>query len=360
MNVDMEKRVIAERATEWLHKLEGASSDERAEFWRWLIESPEHVRAMLDAKMLDVILAAFLRQHPLDIGDLEQRVTNVLQLLDRDGETTAPRRDAPKGTAVISAQPWYKFAATAIVAIVLGIAVLVMRPSADGRIETAAGEWKTIKLADGSELRVGPRTQLTVDFSPHERIVQLDRGELLIRVAKDATRPLFVESDLAVARAVGTVFAVGKHDPELTSITVKEGVVAVSRLSHGELLPSSKAADPVTLRAGQQLKVSALPLPVHDVNLDKELAWATGRLIFDTEQVSEAILEFNFRNELQLKLLNTDLARRPIRGAFAADDPMSFARALEAQGVVSVVRTNVHTLLLVPRLNSPNRVHRTP
>ena len=94
-------------------------------------------------------------------------------------------------------------------------------------IETELGEWKTVTLADGSELRLGPNTRLTLDLGDQQRSIALVRGEAFFKVAKDATRPFLVEANAYAVRAVGTQFAVSHRQDELI-VTVTEGEVRVT------------------------------------------------------------------------------------------------------------------------------------
>lgn len=47
----------------------------------------------------------------------------------------------------------------------------------------------------GASLRAGPRTKAKINFSETERLVQLDRGEVMLHVAKDGTRPFYNSAD---------------------------------------------------------------------------------------------------------------------------------------------------------------------
>jgi transmembrane sensor len=337
---------IAERAAEWLVRLPTADAQERQQFMSWLRESPVHVCEFLLAVRCAERVRFLDRQHQMAVDLSVGAVGNITNLRAPIPQMTAAREALPRRRVMLTV--------AAIVAVValIPLTIVGVRALSGRSISTAAGEWQTVELQDGSKLRVGPRTEIAIHFTRTKRSLRFAHGEILIQVVKDPARPLFVESDLAVVRAVGTAFAVRKVDPELTSITVKEGVVAVSSRQRAG---SAANSEPITLRAGQQVEVSALPLSVRSVNLHKELAWAEGLLIFDTEQVSDAVREFNLRNELQLKVLDQHLARRAMRGIFAADDPMSFTRALEARGI-SIASVNDGTLLLLSESSGAARV----
>jgi ferric-dicitrate binding protein FerR (iron transport regulator) len=56
MEPDVELLLIAERAAEWLVRLDRASEKERAEFVQWLNDSPLHMREMLAATCCHLVL----------------------------------------------------------------------------------------------------------------------------------------------------------------------------------------------------------------------------------------------------------------------------------------------------------------
>lgn len=61
MGMDMETLQAAERAADWLVRLETATPEQLAEFWHWLTESPLHVQEMLAAQACHVELTKLLR-----------------------------------------------------------------------------------------------------------------------------------------------------------------------------------------------------------------------------------------------------------------------------------------------------------
>jgi transmembrane sensor len=340
--MDREKSLIAERAAEWLEQLEHAGPEERARFVKWLKESPQHGWEMLLAKSCDMVVAQLLKEAGISAGDIAEQVNNVRSINDR-----SPTRVRARARA-----PLWKAAAVIAFMAVLGAATVAIYAVSDRTISTAAGQWHTTQLPDGTILRAGPRTKATVDFTENQRIVRLAHGELMLHVAKDRARPFSVDTDLATARAVGTAFAVRHMERDRVSITVKEGIVAVTRRSHSTVADraSTTKGESIAVNAGEGIQVTSEPVPlaVAQVNLEKELAWTTGRLLFTTETVADAVREFNLRNDVQIRVLSPELGMRPIRGVMHVNDPNSLATLLERNGIVSVVNDQRGTLLLVP------------
>lgn len=343
------KLAIAEKAAEWLVRLPAADAKERAEFLAWIRESPVHVRELL----LAVHCAERLRN--LDT----ERYLNVRAFIDEAQRGTAfPIEARPERLAQRRVTNCYRRArllisrefsrrAAAMFAFVVLLIAFAIYGVADRTITTGVGRWHTTRLADGTVLRAGPRTKVTIDFTREQRIVRLAHGEALFAVAKDPARPFVVQTDVATARAIGTAFAVQRFDAGSTIITVKEGVVAVA-LSRLGTAAAASATPPVTLRAGEQVGATrALPLSVKEVDLTAELAWADERFVFKRETLGEAVREFNLRNRMQLRIADARLAEMPIRGVFDASDPESLAAMFERTGDGSVVREDQDTLLLV-------------
>lgn len=61
MSMDVESLRVAERAADWLVRLDTANPQQLAEFWHWLTESPLHVQEMLAAQACHVELTRLLR-----------------------------------------------------------------------------------------------------------------------------------------------------------------------------------------------------------------------------------------------------------------------------------------------------------
>jgi len=328
------RAIVAEQAAEWLLRLGTASAEERREFYAWLKKSPVHVREIL----LACSVVDLMQQHreSLSLLDASDDVSNVVELVQ-----LRPREPARETGAGL--RSWRLAACACLLAIATLLATAITQSLFDRWLETAAAEWKTATLSDGSKLQLGPRSRVRIDIGDQQRRVWLARGEMFITVAEDAQRPFVAETESATARAVGTQFAMALRD-ERTIVTVTEGLVHLSRPTGPES---------ITLSADQQATVSPTSsLAAHEVDAAYELAWRNRRLVFKNETLAEAVAEFNRRNKLQLKVEDRSIESLPIRGSFAADDPSSFAEALQVSGMTAV-RTGDAELLILPRRQNP-------
>jgi transmembrane sensor len=366
MNRDTEK-LIAEQAAEWLIRLETATAQEREEFWNWVRQSPLHVREVLAAQACSAELGQLLREGRIDVDAFVRSANNVHEIGNRDEHARddtlraipAPRRARLNAASSPANRTRRVIAAAAFFVALLAAAIVALYEMSDGRITTAAGEWQTKLLDDGSILQVGPRTKLLIEFTDERRVIRLSRGEALFHVAHDTQRPFLVETELATARAVGTAFAVSLDDAQQVRVTVQEGLVAVARRPYSQALRTSANAPPgqsITLKAGEQVAVTAAsPLAAVQVDVETALAWTKRRLIFEHETVEQAAHEFNRRNKLQIEVLDPKLLGRAVRGVFEAADPESFAAYLGKQGAVVVMDENSGTLLIAPYPDAATR-----
>ena len=261
----------------------------------------------------------------------EDNVSNVIELPEREGVTPPTRTRSSWHVRTIS------FAVVLAVALFAG--AIAKRTWLDAAIETQASEWRSLTLTDGSQVSVGPRTQLRNRFGGQQRLVRLSQGEALFQVAKDMARPFIVDAELAVVRATGTRFGVERREQEVV-VTVEEGTVLVTN-GHG-------GTSSVALAAGDQVTVSGRwPPAIERVNTARELAWSNRRLVFESDTLSAAAAEFNRRNRVQI-VVDPTLGARQVRGSFQADDPVSFAESIAIARKAVIVRQSRDVIRLQP------------
>jgi transmembrane sensor len=351
---------IAEQAAEWLEQVPTADAFEGEFFLQWFRQSPVHAREFF----LAVRTAERLKH--LDA----QRLLDVQKLVDAARQNVAPLplpiqpQAVPPRIVVRQHQivrPWTLAAVIAFVALLV-IATAALHTISGRSLSTAAGESQTLHLSDGSVLRAGPRTHATFAFTDRERVVRLLEGELIIYVVKDRSRPFYVKTDLATARAVGTAFAVRRYKAEPVVVTVQEGSVTVTRASSRGDSAERPSVESEVVSAGEQVRVTARtgPIEARQVDLGKELAWVTGKLQFTRETLSEAIREFNLRNETQIALLSPQVESRAVRGIFDVTDPWAFASSIAIGADLTLVEDQGGTMLLIENTAAAGRAPSEP
>jgi len=315
---------VLEQAADWLARWEGGlSTDEQAEFSRWLLADPQHADAVME---LDSVWR--FMQKP--------RHTGQAAIVERAVAARVAQRD--QGRAVRRrAAAWSLGTLAAAAALAMAFWPGPTAPSATSGTAVVSVEVKPERrlLADGSVVELNAGAEIAVDFTPQQRQVRLLRGEAHFSVSKDPARPFAVTAGTVSVRAVGTAFDVRLTTAEV-GVLVTEGRVEVGRTAASSAHPAETLA---YVDAGRRLTVPVeeppVATPFHAVAVSSEdmraaLAWRGMRVEFTNMPLAEAVALFNRQNHVQLALDGVSLGELRISGVFWADDPEGFARLLEA------------------------------
>ncbi|HKR34222.1 MAG TPA: FecR domain-containing protein [Steroidobacteraceae bacterium] len=336
------RELISQEAAEWFARMKDPSVplDDRRRFLRWLKQSEVHVAEYLTVAGID----GDLRRARLTAALDGEAPSNVIELFAQGGARAAVSRN-------VSASRWKAAAAIAACGFAVLLFAVVRSAWHEHSIGTQPGEWKTVTLADGSELQVGPNTLLQLDLGDARRSIALVRGEAYFKVAKDPARPFFVQANAYAVRAVGTEFAVSRRKSELI-VTVADGSVHVAP-SAGSVRDDATEIPPelsVRIVADQQLRIAGTwPVTPSRVDVRYELAWRERQLMFRFgDTLADAVEEFNLRNRVQLRL-DPSAAALPVRGNFDASDPVAFAQIMDGMSSIAVARLAPDLLLIKAR-----------
>jgi transmembrane sensor len=333
--------LISQEAAEWFARMKDPDVpfDDRQRFLRWLKQSQVHVAEYLRVASID----GNIRSAQLSIVLTGEDPSNVVPLFAGKNERPSRR--------VAGSLRWKIAAAIAVLAIATLLSLGVGTAWHERSLETQLGEWKTVSLADGSELQLGPNTRLTLDIGDTQRSIALLRGEAYFKVAKDATRPFSVQANAFAVVAVGTEFAVSRRNDELI-VTVREGKVRVRPSSNSTTSrPSFDEPDElsVPIAADFQLRIAGgdtWPVTPSRIDVRYALAWREKQLMFKAgDTLADAVEEFNVRNRLQLRL-DSRAGSLPVRGSFDASDPVAFAQTVDKTSPVAVQRLAADELLI--------------
>jgi len=325
---------VSAEAAEWFIRLRDRdlSAAERRKYVRWLKQSPRHIAEfMRTCRMYGRVKRAKLRTLPP-----EEKVSNVVPLMQRESRPSAQDRHR-----ALFESRGVRLAAAACGLALVGLIVSFVFSS--HTIETQPGEWRTVQLADGTAVSVGPSTLMNVEYRKGVRAIRLQRGEAMFKVAKDPSRPFIVDAGGAAARAIGTRFGVERRGARVR-VVVAEGKVAVVRGDQAGALEHSadlSVATPLVANEGVEIRLDAptLALRVEKVNSANALAWANGQLVLQAETVGEAVEAFNRRNRVQLRVDDPEIASWHLCCVFDAADPEAFAKRIVASGEnISLVR----------------------
>jgi transmembrane sensor len=212
--------------------------------------------------------------------------------------------------------------AAAVICAVLATHIGAPRELYHSQVAAHAKGMRTLNLPDGSTLYVNANTQLRVDFTAHQRIVHLDKGQLYIEVAPDKERPLFVQAGEANVRVVGTGFDVRRSQQQL--------VVSVA---HGQVAFAPDAKTPVALLGAQQRATYSYAkgtLQQQTLNAEEVADWRSGHLSFRNRELASLIDELSlYRPQAPLQVSHA-VAQLKVSGNLDVNDPDALLNALPA------------------------------
>jgi transmembrane sensor len=244
-------------------------------------------------------------------------------------------------------------ALTATAALALGL--LFGNPnsiSGNGIYETRIGEQNSITLTDGSVVRLNTDSHIQVNYLDHQRNIVLIAGEAHFEVAKNKRRPFVVTAGDGIVRAVGTAFTL-RLNPDALKVTVTEGKVALASNPQPSA-PQMPSQDRGYLLQGQA--VDFIPQAntglgnqiqqLQQEDLDQQLAWHKGLLIFTGEPLAEVIAEVNRYTQLDIKIMDQGIANISIGGQFKVGETDAMLKVLETSFGINVTRPNTNTVHL--------------
>jgi transmembrane sensor len=210
------------------------------------------------------------------------------------------------------------------------------------RFTTTFGQRRVIMLSDGSRLVLNTDSRVRVAFSATARQVALERGQARFEVARELGRPFVVRVAARQIVATGTAFDVRWTDDRLCIVLV-EGHIAILPASAPVAAPLMSA---VTLDAGERLEIRGpAPAVKSAARLDREEAWTTGHVIFESTPLKAAIAEMNRYAPRRLELADPSLGNLLISGTFSVDDSRYFARAVAQVFSLHVTATEAGIVL---------------
>jgi transmembrane sensor len=337
------KQDIHQQACEWISRFDrGLSEVEDKAFSDWVNISHSHRQCLFEvAQTWD-----------------ELSVLNELS-------TLFPLRDNHLGqTNILSNRKTMSIAASLAFVVISCFAWLVnsqlMSSMADPSLlvldaETSVGEQRVLSLADGSVIHLNTDTLVSVDFSNTHRNVNLLRGEAHFEVAHDETRPFIVRAADNTVTAVGTAFNVQLNSAQQFELLVTDGkvlvknvtdklpIAAIAESSHpldglGELMIAGQKAV-VSLQSIQQLSLS-------NKQVQNDLAWQQGMLVFHGEPLAEALQEISRYTSIKFTLADDQVKQRRVAGYFKAGDIQGLLFALENNFNIVYTKHDAQTIEL--------------
>ncbi len=209
---------------------------------------------------------------------------------------------------------------------------------------TAVGEQRDITLPDGTTLRINTNSRLRVAFTKARRTVRLYHGEVFFEVVKSADWPFEVDTGNVMVTAVGTAFSVRIDANNAVEVNVTEGRVRVS--AHASLPVADSAgaesnAYTAELTAGQQVRFDQVIGSVQTLEraqLERELSWRDGMLIFDRQPLEQVVEEVSRYTPVKIIITDPVLRRLEFGGYFPTGDTEALLNTLESNFGIHVDR----------------------
>ena len=315
----------------------GNDSTVRGRAARWVARSHSDRRTILD----DVRLSAWLAADP----EHDRAYADQAALWEAAGALA----DDPMAHEILRGRPervptGRRFGRMSAITALFGACAASLLVVATGmwgggeQYETALGEQRSVKLADGSIVTLDTDSAVDVRMSGAERRLVLQSGQAFFEVKKDASRPFRVFVGDNEVQAVGTSFSVRK-----------EGEGARVFLAHGTVSIREAGAKPVILHPGQQASLApAKSAAIVKMDPERAMAWRYGRLMFDATPLAAAVAEVNRYGGRQIILSDPALGRVKVSGVFHTREPEAFVETIVAIFPVRLARDDQQSIVLAP------------
>ncbi|KRC78869.1 FecR family protein [Sphingomonas sp. Root241] len=295
-------RDIDQAASEWTARLDRGplTLEQDAAFQAWLQGDPRSKGALLRAQALSMMSESAQALGP-----------------DFDPAAFEEPKQSPPGISRRKTLMWAGGAVAASTLVALGLNI----PPAGAVISTGRGEIRLVPLKDGSTVLLNTASRIRIKDDAEARRVTLLEGEAYFSVARDP-RPFTVEVDGRWLRTTQAGFRVRKLGGSPVDVLVDRGQVD---------LAASNRVD-VALGANTRLLLSddpsQQPQLIAPEIVSRELSWREGKLAFEGETLSQAAETFARYSDIRIQIRDPELAREPVTGLFAANDPVGFSRAI--------------------------------
>lgn len=324
------KEQIQEQACLWVSRMDrGMSELERKRLIKWCAEHRSHYKTLLrvasywdNASILSELSGLF----PLENIHNSQRKTNRLAIAASFFLATLIGLNTLAQESFLPFLPSYQEYAL----------------SEHQRLVSPFGQQISFTTSDGTHIKLNTDSIVDVDYSSRYRKLTLIKGEATFNVAKDTNRPFVVTSDEKSFTALGTIFNVQKIQGDM-ELMVTEGTVLVTQANQSitqlkqVLLHPKQHKDYLlgfTVTSGEKvlLKPEYKNL-VQTVSLDemnRELAWQQGMLIFDAEPLSSALNEINRYSHIKFHVIDPQISAIKVSGYFETNNIQGLLDSLES------------------------------
>jgi transmembrane sensor len=189
------------------------------------------------------------------------------------------------------------------------------------RLITVASEMRSVRMPEGSEVRLEADTIVAVRFQGAARSLVLERGRARFTVAREA-RPFVVEVGGGRVTALGTIFEVSLDNGRRVTVRLVEGAVDVIPAATAE----APRPQPRRMARGETLTFASTPQAgAQAAGAAEEAASPSvgpqpAPQEYDRIRIADLILAANRRAPRPIRLADPAIGERRVSGWFRVDD----------------------------------------
>jgi len=203
---------------------------------------------------------------------------------------------------------------------------------------TQLGQTRTIQLVDGTRIVLDAGSAVESRIGARSRHLVLVRGEALLTVAHDTTRPFKVDVGPGRITDIGTEFDVESLNGK-TRVSVLEGRVSLST-ARGEMVLDAG-------RAGGYDHAGVLS-PVSDID-GAVTIWESGQRHFNADRLSDVLERITRYHPVSFVYKDPQLKDLRVSGTFRTDNLPLFLRTLRAALPIETVWLDAQRVEIIRR-----------
>ena len=328
-------KALIDEALEWRAVMDEdvVDGDKRAAFQAWVMSDPSHMQAFDYAER-------FWEQLKLVADPVDSQATGTSNVT-AIGLSWNRRPITLIGSALV----------LVVAALGVKVALLEEPTSIDNEIpsityKTETAEVRSIMLADGSRVVLGPGSGVEARIDDGRRAVSLLGGEAYFDVAEDLRRPFYVSAGTANISVIGTRFDV-RTSNERVRIAVAEGRVEVG-IADSEAV--DRAQETIALNPGQAVTMDRGSMSeISAISRDLVGAWRDNRLAFFNEPMSDLVEQVNRYDRREIILADNELATLTISATLDASDIDALLQTLAEIYPVVITESEANQLVITAK-----------
>jgi transmembrane sensor len=342
----MRNEDVMTAATEWVVIMQTSEQAEnkRREFEAWLEQDLRHRNAYEHAKRdwsgFDKAVTLLKKGRTFTAEALSAEIDRIASLSRQREKLRAQTLRWSLGSVAT-------LAACALVFVLVRWVITTHATATWSPYEGGNGLPRARILSDGSTLYLkGTSTLVSVRMTQEARQIELDRGEILVRVKHGDLRPLLVQAGETEVRATGTAFSVRRDSSGVVDVIVQEGNVVVDPTRFSDPRERSKRIRSVGAYESASVAAGHVDVTAHDaLEIEGSLAWTSGRLYLHGT-LSQAVQQFNECNERQIIIADPSIENINVMGVYDSQELEDFAASLRPHGIHYKVDSEKDLVLL--------------